>query len=164
MTLTKLYDQTDPSFPVTISTLDGDADEQYIIEMIGRITGQGGVNRNLLVIPNGASITVNNEDNFGHQNSAGSAHFDIAGFILARSEWSGADFRFIALMKLYAKTGLNRMSMGDMMSMTDANAEARKSFGGYWADSTTNITSLVIQIGAGSPTITGRLIVYKQVP
>lgn len=148
---------------VTFSGLNGDIDRIYQITMIGRFA-TAAANRNVRLGPN------NNFSTAGFRNAV-NRHWEVAGVVghnieirnnggitMGFTDWN-ADGDILIEGTLNAATGRARAYQGAhtyFNSAAGADRQLQGQHAGWWNDSTTNITSLVIDFNGG--TFTGTVI------
>lgn len=143
---------------VNVTGLDGNTDIEYEIIIDGIVT-TGGVARNVDLRPNGSSAGLHFMYIFGGP-SLGPSVGNGTGHLLAGFT-ATADSRFLSRGTLAAKTGRSRAYVGKAhQAPIVATGEGQVGdFSGRWEDTTTNITSLLVDFGSG--TFTGRVRVRK---
>lgn len=164
MGVTKLYDQTNPSFPVTVSGLDGNNDVQYLIEFVGSFD-TAAIWQGLLCVPNATSDTPTY--NMMYTRAASGPTRDVgtkAGFHFGEADSANpGDVAIVA--KIFAPSGRQRIAIADCFFVRTAIAgHNHQRIACVWSNTAANITSLVFQTMNAGGTITGRLIVWKVTP
>ena len=143
----------------TFEDLDGDTDEEYLLEFALKVTGSNPV---VTVQPNGitspfadADGAVSDQNNRYGQNS----HQD-SGFVVADYIWGLTNPYIDAKMNIKSKSGVWRRSRCDYQAGDTGELFVAGS-AGIWKDDATNITSLVVELSTG--TFAGHIKLYKMV-
>lgn len=150
---------------VTFSSLDGDNDVGYRIILVGKFF-QGGVARYVTVRPNADTTGANYDGKLGVYGTAGTGPVNAGpdggtGLPLHSSSFAGqpntVDHGVAAQMLLHAKSGIGREAIvQDGKGGSGASYWAGRA---RWTNTANNITSLVVDMGAG--TFTGDVILEK---
>jgi hypothetical protein len=152
------------STAVDISGLNGDIDKIYMIIFSGEIVGDGASpDTYLLIIPNALSLSIENLEHgiyFDGSTVAGiSYRFLLGGILIMRTGWY-VTVRGVCSGFLHAKTGIERNYVGKYHTNVPAKANnVLCTVGGFWSDTTTNITSL--RIATNKCSFNGKLILFK---
>ncbi|MDP3013344.1 MAG: hypothetical protein Q8M92_03820 [Candidatus Subteraquimicrobiales bacterium] len=146
------------TFPFT--GLDGDADLEYLIEYQLEIVSPGG-DYWFTVMPN--NLETNQGGTVHAAWTANNAH-DTAGttkLCLNRGAW-GEGAKFDGDCKINVKTGRFRRYLAVSSMLSNDTHSGVQNGGGFWRDTTTNITSLIFKTSLGNMFGTMRL--WKKIP
>ncbi len=149
---------------IIFSGLNGDADKIYELRLFGRMD-TAGANKNIRLGPN-KNFATSGFRNLTHRffEIGNNANSDInirnnGGFTLGFTDWN-ADGDIFIMARFYAATGKSRALEATHLytnSAAGADRELRGNHIGWWSDTTTNITSLVIDFNGGAFTGTALL-------
>jgi hypothetical protein len=154
------------STAVDITGLNGNRDKFYRILFQGLVseTPTGG-DVLLVVIPNALpGLSIENLDFYtyfdGNTTGTGVGRYTLAGLLLTRNGW-GLPVRVCADATISAMTGRERQMVGISHGNIPDRPRTHLTFitGGFWEDTSTNITSL--RIAVSSNTFSGRLMLFK---
>ncbi len=143
---------------IIFSGLNGDADKIYELRLFGRMMVTGGTNKNVRLGPN-KNFATTGFRNLAHRfytiGSDANIDADIrnnGGLTLGFTDWN-ADGDIFIMARFYAASGKSRALEATHLytnSAAGADRELRGSHIGWWSDTTTNITSLVIDFNGGA--------------
>jgi len=143
----------------TFSNLDGDTDEEYLIET-DIIMARTGVYTNLILRPNGDTNSTYNgvvAETLNNVNSAINA-----AFIWIASTGNSQDGSVNGECKLYAKSGKIRHVIGEFVCSRGTYLSNDR-LAGNWSNTTDNITSIVL-LASDSGSFSGTIRLWKKIP
>ncbi len=138
---------------IIFSGLNGDVDKIYELRLFGRMLTWK-ANTNIRLGPN-KIFDTSGFRNLAHRFYAGGQDIDVrnnGGLTLGFTDWN-ADGDIFVMARFYAATGKSRaLEATHLYTNSDAGAdrELRGSHIGWWSDTKTNITSLVIDFNGGA--------------
>ena len=149
--------------------LNGDTDLGYEIELEGEVIGGTNVSGPLLR-PNGLTPTIAGHqtltyrDGAGNLSDTGAALAGTSGIPIAFTHFSAANTVLSTKGTLYTRRRslVLRHYRGEYTNAVDSDTIARGRMTASWADNTTNVTSLVINLPSG--TFTGSITVRRLRP
>ena len=144
---------------IEFTGLNGDEDIEYILE--GKITTSGIANDTPIQLkPNNLATNQGSTCHYFIHNNHNS-YGNLTYLLLARQHTT-ATFQMTILSRLLAKTGQIRVLKSSAnIVVSNLSYYGQFDYAGFWTDTTTNITSLVISVGSGS--ISGIIKLYKLV-
>ena len=143
----------------TFSSLDGDADEEYLLVINVSLTRNSQAYSNLQIKPNNQT---SNQNSTARETIGSGATSTISASLIWVGSTSGSETgKVTGETYIYAKSGSNR-NFAAKWVRTGASLTAITSLVGRWTDTSTNITSLVIAPTDGG-TVTGKIKLYKMV-
>lgn len=144
---------------VTFDGLNGDEDIEYLFEYILSVAN-GKPDPMLFIRPNSISSGYNSQLTRNWLNT-GNALYNTTLLLLSTHGIKGATIYQYGNVKIYAKTGLPRLSIGEGVSISSTESMTLRS-GGVLIDSVTNITSFLF--GIESSTFSGTIRLWKKIP
>jgi len=146
----------------TFSSLDGDADEEYLLVVNVSLTRNSKAHSNLQIKPNNQTSNQNGTARETITSGATSTSSAWGEPLIWVGSTSGSETgKVTGETYIYAKSGSNR-NFAAKWVRTGASLTAITSLVGRWTDTSTNITSLVIAPTDGG-TVTGKIKLYKMV-
>ncbi len=145
---------------IIFSGLNGDVDKIYELRLFGRMD-TAVANKNIRLGPN-KNFATSGFRNLAHRFYPGGHDIDTrnnGGLTLGFTDWN-ADGDIFIMARFYAATGKSRALEATHLytnSAAGSNIELCGSHIGWWSDTTTNITSLVIDFNGGAFTGTALL-------
>lgn len=137
----------------TFTGLNGDAERRYELWLGGRLFG-GGAARTVTLRPNGSTTGMETTYTQQGDGAAPGGALNPTQLLLGGS-YSALDTDLIVKASLACVTGRQRPMTYQMFGKGVASGRYTQNGGGVWTDTTTNITSLVVDFGGG--TFTGDL-------
>ncbi len=139
----------------TFSGLNGDTDGEYFVTFDLFVNSND--ERAIWLIPGGATASDFDGKDWTEN---GGVDGDGYGFLIASTTWSKQLMR--GAITIHPKTGYRRTSYGTRFAVHGDTSHVIIHSRSVWKDTATNITSLVLGIGA-SNTMTGVVKLYKMV-
>lgn len=144
---------------VTFSGLNGDIDEEYLIETDITINSPG-VAAFLLLLPNGVSSDQKTNSLLIYNGNL--TRETTSNLVLSRTDWAESG-HVQSKSTFFAKTGFVRVLTGKSLFVPSSTVDlSSRHDSGRWTNSTTLITSLVINTSPG--TLSGTIRLWKKIP
>ena len=145
----------------TFSGLDGNADRAYKILIDGYVVGSGSVNYYPYITPNSATgDTYYNTEHYSTETGQGVDNPSRSGFVIGYTRAENSNLPYKAEITIPARTGTRRVAHSLMWQGSESGTvRLTTQTVGVWANSSSNISSLVINFDG--TTFTGKITLLK---
>jgi len=145
----------------TFSGLDGNADRAYKILIDGYVVGSGSVNYYPYITPNSATgDTYYNTEHYSTETGQGVDNPSRSGFVIGYTRAENSNLSYKAEITIPARTGTRRVAHSLMWQGSESGTvRLTTQTVGVWANSSSNISSLVINFDG--TTFTGKITLLK---
>jgi len=146
----------------TFSFLNGDSERIYTLELYGRLTSAA-ADRVIRLLPNGDATAANYRHllHRAYDDAGVKAHdvvdfMPMGGLVVGSNGWAESSDVFVTA-RVYAATGRSRASISThlLSNFVTPDRALRSENAAYWTDTTTVITSLVLDFQNADTTFTG---------